>query len=179
MLLTSHPRRLLRDRLLPAVRTPSTRRTATQRAAEYYRMRSTAVLRISVGVLYCWFGALKFFPAASPAEEIAAAAMTKLTGGLLPTTLSMPLLGTAETLIGLALVTGLFLRPALMAFFGHMAGVFTSLALLHGQMWHHGVPTLEGQYVLKNLVLVAACLTVAADEVSGWRSRTPATQPTR
>ena len=31
-------------------------------------------------------------------------------------------------------------------------------------MWHHGVPTLEGQYVLKNLVLVAACLTVTADE---------------
>ncbi|MFJ8195002.1 hypothetical protein ACIQ8D_35485 [Streptomyces sp. NPDC096094] len=167
MLLTSHPRRLLRGRLLPAVRTPSARTTATQRAAEYYRMRSTAVLRISVGALYCWFGALKFFPAASPAEEIAAAAMTKLTGGLLPTTVSMPLLGTAETLIGLALVTGLLLRPTLMLFFGHMAGVFTSLALLHGQMWHHGVPTLEGQYVLKNLVLVAACLAVAADEVSG------------
>ncbi|MGX1032666.1 hypothetical protein [Streptomyces sp. SAI-097] len=51
MLLISHPRRLLRDRLLPAVRTPSARRTATQRAAESYRARSTAVLRISVGVL--------------------------------------------------------------------------------------------------------------------------------
>ncbi|MFH8977972.1 DoxX family membrane protein [Streptomyces sp. NPDC017890] len=138
MLQTSHPRRLLRDRLLPAVRTPSARRTATQRVAEHYRARSTAVLRISVGVLYCWFGVLKLFPAGSPAEEIAAAAMTKLTGGQLPTTVSMPLLGTAETLIGVALVTGLLLRPALMLFFGHMTGVFATLALLPGQMWQLG-----------------------------------------
>ncbi|MFE5598182.1 hypothetical protein ACFQ8O_03155 [Streptomyces coelicoflavus] len=79
----------------------------------------------------------------------------------------MPLLGTAETLIGLALVTGLLLRPASTLFFGHMAGGFTALALLPGQMWHHGVPTLEGQYILKDLVLVAACLAVAADELSG------------
>jgi len=165
--LTSHPRRLLRDRFLPAVRTPSARRTATQRVAERYRARSTAVLRISVGAVYCWFGVLKLFPAGSPAEEIAAAAMTKLTGGLLPASVSMPLLGTAEALIGLALMTGLLLRPALALFFGHMAGVFTSLALLPGQMWQHGVPTLEGQYVLKNLVLVAVCLAVAADELSG------------
>ncbi|MCF2435442.1 hypothetical protein LV779_15805 [Streptomyces thinghirensis] len=57
--------------------------------------------------------------------------MTKLTGGLLTTTVAMPLLGTAETLIGLALVTGLLLRPALILFFGHMTGVFTTLALLH------------------------------------------------
>ncbi len=168
MLETSHPRRLLRDRVLPAaVRTPSARRTATLRAAEHYRARSTAVLRISVGVLYCWFGVLKLFPAGSPAEEIAAAAMSKLTGGLLPTTAAMPLLGAAETLIGLALVTGLLVRPALMLFFGHMAGVFITLALLPGQMWHHGVPTLEGQHVLKNLVLIAACLAVAAEEVPG------------
>lgn len=163
---TSHPRRLLRDRLLPAVRTPSVRKATAQRVAGQYRARSVAVLRISIGVVYCWFGVLKLFPAGGPAEEIAAAAMNKFTGGLLPTTVSMPLLGTAETLIGLALFTGLLLRPALVLFFGHMAGVFTSLALLPGQMWHHGVPTLEGQYVLKNLVLVAACLAVAADELS-------------
>ncbi|MGC2997259.1 hypothetical protein ACPF8X_02340 [Streptomyces sp. G35A] len=164
--LTSRPRRLLHDRVLPAVRTPSARRTTTQRLAAHYRACSITVLRISVGAVYCWFGALKLFPAGSPAEEIAAAAMAKLTGGLLPATVSVPLLGTAETLIGLALVTSLLLRPALALVFTHMAGVFTSLALLPGQMWHHGVPTLEGQYVLKNLVLVAACLAVAADELT-------------
>ncbi|MBJ6613862.1 DoxX family membrane protein [Streptomyces sp. I4(2020)] len=164
--LLGRPRRLLRDRVLPAVRTSTARRTTTQRAAEFYRTRSIAVLRISVGVVYCWFGVLKLFPAGSPAEEIAAAAMSKLTGGLLPPHMSVPLLGTTEALIGLALVTGLLLRPALILFFAHMAGVFASLALLPGQMWHHGAPSLEGQYVLKNLVLVAACLAVTSDELT-------------
>ncbi|MFE6332012.1 DoxX family membrane protein [Streptomyces sp. NPDC057806] len=159
-----HPRRLLPEPVHPTTRTSSARRTTAQRAAEYYRAHSLTVLRISVGIVYCWFGALKLFPAASPAEEIAAAAMTELTGGLLPSRVSLPLLGTAEMLIGLALLTGLLLRIALALFFAHMAGAFTSLALLSGQMWHHGVPTLEGQYVLKNLVLVAACLAVTADE---------------
>ncbi|CAM5323542.1 DoxX family protein OS=Streptomyces glaucescens OX=1907 GN=SGLAU_31795 PE=4 SV=1 [Streptomyces glaucescens] len=122
------------------MRTSSARRTTAQRAAEYYRARGITVLRVMSGVVYCWFGVLKLFPAGSPAEEIAAAAMTKLTGGLLPAAVSMPLLGTAETLIGLALITGLLLRPALTLLFAHMAGVFTSLALLPGQMLrHHGM----------------------------------------
>jgi uncharacterized membrane protein YkgB len=146
--------------------TSPARRTTAQRAAAYYRARSITVLRISVGIVYCWFGVLKFFPAASPAEEIAASATSELTGGLLPSHVTLPLLGTAETLIGLALVTGLLLRTALAVFFAHMAGAFTSLALLSGQMWQHGVPTLEGQYVLKNLVLVAACLAVTSDELT-------------
>ncbi|MFI9152350.1 DoxX family membrane protein [Streptomyces sp. NPDC053367] len=153
-------------RLPPAVRTTSALRTRTECAAGRYQPHSIAVLRVSVGVVFCWFGVLKIFPAASPAEEVAAAAATRLTGGLLPAQVSLPLLGSAETLIGLALVTGLLIRPALALFFLHMAGVLTSLVLLPETMWHHGVPTLEGQYVLKNLVLVAAGLAVTADELT-------------
>ncbi|MFH9662608.1 hypothetical protein ACH4NF_31380 [Streptomyces sp. NPDC017248] len=54
----------------------------------------------------------------------------------------------------------------LAAFFAHMAGVFSALLLLSAEMWQPGmpVPTLEGQYIIKNLVLVAACAVVAADE---------------
>ncbi|MEU4800572.1 DoxX family membrane protein [Streptomyces sp. NPDC023327] len=131
----------------------------------FYRPHSITVLRISVGAIFCWFGFLKLIPAASPAEQVAAAAMAKMTCGLIPAQISLTVLGGAETLIGLALVTGLLLRPALTLFYAHMAGVFTSLFLLPEVMWHHAAPTLEGQYVLKNLVLVAACLTVTADEL--------------
>ncbi|MFK4069891.1 hypothetical protein [Streptomyces sp. NPDC029674] len=46
-----------------------------------------------------------------------------------------------------------------------MARVFASLLLLPEVMWHQAAPTLEGQYVLKNLVLVAAGLTVTVDEL--------------
>lgn len=136
------------------------------RAAERYRPGGLTVLRASVGVIYCWFGILKLFPAASPAEHIALRTMTRLTGGLIPAQVSLPLLGTAETLIGLALITGILLRQALAAFYAHMSGVLSSLILLPDVMWHHGVPTLDGQYVLKNLVLIAACLAVTADELT-------------
>ncbi|MGD9485420.1 DoxX family membrane protein [Streptomyces sp. TRM70308] len=159
-------RHLPRRRSSPPVRAYRPRGATVRRAAAFYQPRSIAVLRVSLGVLFCGFGILKLFPAASPAEEVAALAMTKMTGGLLPAQVSMPALGAAETLIGLALITGLLLRCALALFCAHMAGVFASLLLLPEAMWHHGTPTLEGQYVLKNLVLVAACLAVTADELS-------------
>jgi uncharacterized membrane protein YphA (DoxX/SURF4 family) len=125
-------------------------------------------LRASVGVVYCWFGVLKLFPGASAAETVAVKAVTELTLGLLPADVCLTLLALAEVAIGLCLVTGRFLRTALSAFFLHMAGVFAALVLLAGDMWStYGlVPTLEGQYVIKNIVLVAAGLFVAADELT-------------
>ncbi|GJF25842.1 hypothetical protein SHO565_64060 [Streptomyces sp. HO565] len=127
-----------------------------------------ALLRVSVGAVFLWFGVLKFFPTASPAEGVAVRAATKLTLGLLPPDVTLRVLAAAETAIGLGLVTGVLLRVALMGFFAHMTGVFSALLLLPGEMWQGDVPvpTLEGQYVIKNVVLVAACLVVAADEWS-------------
>lgn len=136
-------RRQPRTRPGPSVRRPSARRTMVHRAAVFYRPHSITVLRISVGVIFCGFGILKLIPAASPAEQVAAAAMTKMTGGLIPAQISLTVLGGAETLIGLALVTGLLLRPALTLFYTHMAGVFASLLVLPEVMWHHAAPTLE------------------------------------
>ncbi len=128
--------------------------------------RGPELLRVCVGTVFLWFGVLKFFPAASPAEGAAVRAATKLTFGLLPPDVVLPVLATAETAIGLGLVTSVLLRVALVGFFAHMAGVFSALLLLPGEMWQGDapVPTLEGQYIIKNIVLVAACLVVAADE---------------
>ncbi|CAM5308954.1 Putative membrane protein YkgB OS=Streptomyces griseomycini OX=66895 GN=FHS37_007720 PE=4 SV=1 [Streptomyces griseomycini] len=136
--------------------------------AQSYQRSGPAVLRVSVGIVFCWFGFLKFFPGASAAENIAVKAVAELTLGLIPDGLCLPLLALLETAIGLCLVTGRLLRIALAAFFCHMAGVFTSLTLLAGDMWHaYGlVPTLEGQYVIKNIVLFAAGLFIAADDLT-------------
>ncbi|MDG9701575.1 DoxX family protein [Streptomyces sp. DH37] len=130
------------------------------------RPRGPALLRVSVGTVFLWFGVLKFFPATSPAEGVAVRAATKLTLGLLPPEAILPLLAVSETAIGFGLVTGVLLRVALVGFFAHMAGVFSALVLLSGEMWQEGapIPTMEGQYVIKNVVLVVACLVVAADE---------------
>ncbi|MCG3042541.1 hypothetical protein L7D48_18520 [Streptomyces sp. S1A] len=133
-----------------------------------YQHSSTAVLRVCVGVVFCWFGILKFFPGASAAEGVAVHAMTRMTFGLVPAQASLLMLAVLETAIGLGLITKMMLRYALAAFFLHMAGVFLTLLLLPGDMWHtYGtIPTLEGQYVIKNLVLVAACLHISAEELA-------------
>ncbi|MCC9738914.1 DoxX family protein [Streptomyces sp. MNU89] len=128
--------------------------------------RGPGLLRVCVGAVFLWFGVPKFFPAASPAEGVAVRTASKLTFGLLPPDVVLPVLAASETAIGLGLVTGVLLRMALVGFFVHMAGVFSALLLLPGEMWQGiaPVPTLEGQYIIKNVVLVAACLVVAADE---------------
>ncbi|WEH33988.1 DoxX family membrane protein [Streptomyces sp. AM 4-1-1] len=149
-------------------RAPRTTRAtlAARSLAARVQVRGPGLLRVSVGAVFLWFGVLKFFPAASPAEGVAVRAATKLTFGLLPPDVALRVLATAETAIGLGLVTGVLLRLALLGFFAHMAGVFSALLLLPGEMWQGSVlvPTLEGQYVIKNVVLIAACLVVAADE---------------
>ncbi|MEI7033403.1 DoxX family membrane protein [Streptomyces pratensis] len=152
---------------------------ADRSLAARVQRRGPGLLRICVGAVFLWFGVLKFFPAASPAEQVAVRAATKLTFGLLSPDVVLRALATSETAIGLGLVTGVLLRVALMAFFVHMAGVFSTLLLLAGDMWQGGgpVPTLEGQYIIKNVVLIAACLVVAADERT--RAATTRTPPSR
>ncbi|MGW4031569.1 DoxX family protein [Streptomyces sp. NPDC004838] len=131
-----------------------------------YRRYSTTVLRVSVGLVFIGFGVLKFVPGASPAQDVATRTMDVLSFGLVPAEASRPLLALMETVIGLGLVSGVLLRLVLATFFVHMAGVFSALLLLPGEMWNEqtATPTLEGQYIIKNVVLIAACLTVAADQ---------------
>ncbi|MGW8981437.1 DUF417 domain-containing protein [Streptomyces parvus] len=152
-----------------------------RRLAELVELVDThalALLRATVGIVFIGFGVLKLFPSASPAEQLAVDAATKMTLGLVPETVLLLSLATLETAIGIGLMAGRrLLRPALVAFFLHMGGVFSTLFLLPDAMWqpHSPAPTMEGQYVVKNVVLVAVCLVVAAHEWSrGYhRSRRP------
>ena len=70
------------------------------------------LLRISLGVVFLWFGALKFFPGLSPAETLAGRTIERLTGGLISQHLAVPMLATWESLIGIGLLLGVFMRAA-------------------------------------------------------------------
>ncbi|MGW9245048.1 DUF417 domain-containing protein [Streptomyces badius] len=148
-----------------------------RRLAELVDTHALTLLRATVGLVFVGFGVLKLFPSASPAEQLAVDAATKMTLGLVPETVLLLSLAALETAIGIGLIAGRrLLRPALVAFFLHMGGVFSTLFLLPDAMWqpHSPAPTMEGQYVVKNVVLVAVCLVVAAHEWShgdGRRSR--------
>ncbi|MFI1191023.1 DUF417 family protein [Streptomyces californicus] len=140
---------------------------ALQRLAAHVNAHTHALLRATVGIVFFGFGVLKLFPSASPAEQLAVDAATKMTLGLVPETVLLLSLAALETAIGIGLIVGRrLLRPALVAFFLHMGGVFSTLFLLPDAMWqpHSPAPTMEGQYVVKNVVLVAVCLVVAAHE---------------
>lgn len=125
---------------------------------------SIPILRISLGVNFLWFGVLKFFPNLSPAQEIATITIERLTFGLIQPNVSIMLLAFWETLIGIGLISGLFLRVTLLLLFVQMIGTMTPLILFPTETFtiFPIVPTLEGQYMIKNLVLISAGLVVGA-----------------
>ena len=133
-------------------------------------------LRVSLGIVFVWFGGLKLFPGLSPAEGLASRTIELLTFGLMGPSVSVPVLGICETLIGLGLMSGKALRLTLVALFGHMLGTVTPLLLLPAVVFVHEpfVLTIEGQYIIKNLVLVSAAIVVGAT-VRGGRLKSEPT----
>jgi len=135
-----------------------------ERAARWAAVHGVTLLRVSLGVVFFWFGVLKFFPGLSPAEDLAARTISVLTFGLVGPGVSLPVLAAWECAIGLAFVSGRFLRAGVALLLLQMVGTFLPLAFFPAEAWAH-VPyaaTLEGQYIIKNLVLVSAALVVGA-----------------
>ena len=100
-------------------------------------------------------------PGLSPAEAIASATIDRLTFGLVSGHTAVLLTAVTETVIGLTLVTGKFLRVGIVVLGGALIGIMSPLALFTAELFPHG-PTLLGQYVLKDIVLAASALVVAA-----------------
>lgn len=122
------------------------------------------LLRVSLGANFVWFGALKFFPGLSPAQELATGTIDQLTLGLVGPGTSILVLAVWETAIGLGLIAGVALRVVLFLLFVQMLGTLTPLVLFPQLTFVRFplVPTLEGQYILKNFVLISAGLVVGA-----------------
>jgi uncharacterized membrane protein YphA (DoxX/SURF4 family) len=122
------------------------------------------LLRVSLGLVFLWFGFLKFFPGLSPAEELVTATINRLSFGLIPPATAAILVATLETLIGLGLITGLFMRLTLLLLAFQMVGTAMPILLFPDQVFQIVpiVPTLKGQYIIKNLVLASAGLVIGA-----------------
>lgn len=120
--------------------------------------------RIALGAIFLWFGILKFFAPQGEIEGLAAQTISKLSAGHIGPSVSLPILGTWESLIGLGLLSGKFLRATILLLFLQIPGTFMPLFLFPAQAWVHVPyePTLVGQYIIKNVVLVCAGLLVGA-----------------
>ncbi len=120
--------------------------------------RSVTILRCSIGVIYLWFGVLKFFHGYSPAEDLAINTINKLTAGLLSAQASILLLAIWETVLGLLLILGYEIKKVLVFLFLHMACTFTPMLFFPAisfKMAPYGF-TLLGQYIMKNIIIISA-----------------------
>jgi uncharacterized membrane protein YphA (DoxX/SURF4 family) len=122
------------------------------------------LLRISVGIIFFWFGFQKFFPGISSAEDIATRTIDVLSFGIVQAPFSMPILATWETLIGLGFLTGKFLRTTVILLYLQMAGTIFPLFVFPDETFYMVpfVPTIEGQYILKNIILITAAMVILA-----------------
>jgi putative oxidoreductase len=147
------------------------------RATEWLARHSVDLLRLSLGAVFLGFGVLKFVPGLSPAAGLAGAAFAELTLGLVPAEVGVYVVAALETAIGLSLLTGRLLRLGLALLGMAMVGILSPLVLLPEVLFRGALyaPTLAGQYVLKDVVLLAAGLAVAASAFG----RRPLGAPTR
>ena len=117
---------------------------------------SLPALRISLGIVFIWYGVLKVF-GDSPANDL----ITKTVYWFNPDVF-IPILGIWEAAIGLCLLVPSFIRVGLFLLALQMPGTFLPLVLLP-EVCFVSIPfnlTLEGQYIVKNLVLIGAAMAV-------------------
>ncbi len=122
------------------------------------------LMRVALGITFLWFGALKFLPGLSVSDDLAVRTISVLSFGYVVPSVSLPMLATWECAIGLGLIFGKFLRVTLLLLFFQMIGTFLPLVFFPSETWTHipYEPTLEGQYIIKNLILVGAGIVVGA-----------------
>ncbi len=143
------------NRHVLATRFDAVDRLITRWMADY----GILIMRVGLGIVFFWFGALKLFPGFSPAEDL-----VRDTVYFIDPDVFIPVLAVWEMLIGLGLIFGKFMRITLLLLFLQMPGTALPIVLLPDEVWHNfpfGL-TLEGQYIIKNLVLIGAGLVIGA-----------------
>ncbi|MCI0434474.1 MAG: hypothetical protein L0271_12665 [Gemmatimonadetes bacterium] len=146
------------------------------RITAWMARHGVTLARMALGVVFLWFGAIKFVPAWSPASDLAARTIERLTFGMIAPAVGLPVLAAWGSLIGIGLLTGRFLRLTLLLLFVQMAGTMMPLLLFPEATFAafpHS-PTMEGQYIIKNVVLVSAAIVVGATVRGGRLTSKPA-----
>jgi putative oxidoreductase len=130
------------------------------------RRWSITALRLALGSVFLWFGALKVFgssPVASLIQE---------TYTFMPISIFMLILGVWEMIIGIGIILKRALRFVLILLGIHLIGTFTAIGFNPGIFFVQGIPfclTVDGEFVIKNVVLMTAALVIAGYEVKPLR----------
>lgn len=132
-----------------------------RRIAGFMRRRGTAALRISLALIFIWFGLLKPF-GLSPAAPLVLATVEWLP--LLSPQRWLGLIGWWEVAIGVTFLFHRTLRIAIALLALQMVGTLMPLVMLPEITFQPGrvpyAPTMEGQYIIKNALIISAALVV-------------------
>lgn len=131
------------------------------RVIAFFRRTFVPVARISIFIVFFWFGAIKLM-GLSPASPLAET-LTAKTVGMEYFDLLFYVLAVLECIIGLLFLFPKATRVVIPLLLFHMAIVCSPLVLVPELTWQQFlVPTLEGQYIIKNAVVVAVAIGIAA-----------------
>ena len=130
-----------------------------QRMVQFMQRYGITLLRLSLALVFIWFGALKLLGRSPVADLIA-----RTVYWVSPETF-IPVLGVWELAIGIGLLFRVALRVTLFLFWLQLAGTFLVLVVRPEIAFQHGDPlllTTEGEFVIKNLVLITAGLVIGS-----------------
>ena len=147
----------LENRLPASIRRPVDR--IDEAVSGFMERYGVTVLRVAVAIVFIWFGALKVIDR-SPVEGL-----VKDTIFFLPEDTFFVVIGVWEIIIGVGLLVPVLLRLTLALFWLQMAGTFLSLIVLPDRAFQDGNPLLldvTGEFIVKNLVLIAAGLVIGS-----------------
>ncbi len=127
----------------------------------FFRRYSEPLSRVAIFVVFFWFGALKVI-GASPANPLVANLLEKTLPFITLNTFII-LFGMFEMIIGVLFLIPKTERVAILFLALHMITTILPLILLRSVTWNGFlIPTLEGQYIIKNLAIIALATGVAA-----------------
>ncbi len=127
-----------------------------EQISAWMREWSVPIVRVAIGIVFVWFGALKLINI-SPAAGLVAD-----TAYFFPPSIFIPVLGAWEVVIGLCFLYRPLTRVAILLLFMQLPGTFLPVVLLPDVVFTtfpYGL-TVEGQYIVKNLVIIGAALVI-------------------
>jgi uncharacterized membrane protein YkgB len=128
----------------------------------FFRKISMPFARLSLFIIFFWFGVLKVI-GLSFATPLVQRLFEQTISGI-PFDTFIILFGLLECLIGLLFLFPKLVRIVMPILFIHMVTTSMPLFLLPGETWaSFFVPTLEGQYIIKNLAIIAVAILMAAN----------------
>ncbi|MCA9778557.1 MAG: hypothetical protein KC800_17635 [Candidatus Eremiobacteraeota bacterium] len=129
----------------------------------WLRRNSVNLLRISVSIIFLWFGVLKFLEGVSPVQNLAISTIRSLTFGVFSDSTIIYSLALTEVVVGLSLLFDVYVKQVLYILYFQIVGTFAPF-VIYPEVTFTTPPfflSLEGQYIVKNLVILAAGFVIS------------------